>query len=78
MSVRRENVEVENKILIKMKTFHNLKYKANPHEKLNTLNRFIRNRDLSLATSEKIKTALGEQGVTDYKRVTIRRGGKEI
>ena len=61
-----------------MKTFHNLKCKAYPHERLNTSKGVIRNRDLSLAISEEIKTALGKQEVTDYKRITIERVGEEI
>ena len=30
--------------------------------------------ELSLATPEKIKIALGSKGITDYKRITIGRG----
>ena len=43
-----------------MKTFHNLKCKTYLHEKLNTSKEIIRNSELSLATPEKIKTALGK------------------
>ena len=45
-----------------MKTFYNLKCKTYPHEKLNTTKGVIRNRELSLATTEEIKTVLGKQG----------------
>ena len=54
-------VEADNKIyaenIIKMKTFHKLKCKTYPHEMLNTSKGIIRNRELSLTTSEVIKTA---------------------
>ena len=40
--------------------------------------KFIRRGELSLATPEEIKTALGKQGVTDNKRKNIKKGGEEI
>ena len=55
-----------------------MKCKANTHEKLNTAVWFIRNKELSLSMPEKIKTDLGKQRVMNYKRIIIRRGGKEI
>ena len=61
-----------------MKTFHNLKCKANPHEKPNSLKGVVNNRNIPLATREEIKTVLGEQEVTDYKIITIRRDREEI
>ena len=66
------------KNLIKMKTFHNIKCKIYPHDKLNTSNGSIRGKELSSATPEEIKAALGKQGVIDYQRITIRRACKEI
>ena len=61
-----------------MKTFHHLKCKVSPHKKLNMSKWIIWNNKLFLATSEEIQTALIEQGVTDYKTITIWRGGEEI
>ena len=61
-----------------MKTFHNLKCKAYPHERLDTSKGVIRNRDLSIATPEEMTTALGKQAFTDSKRITTRKGGEEI
>ena len=54
-----------------MKAFPHLKYKVFPQEKLKNFKGLIRNRDLSLATSVEIKTALEKQWFTDYKRITI-------
>ena len=48
------------------------------NEKLDSSKGVIRNRKLFLATPEEIKTGLGKQRVMDYKRIIIRRGGKEI
>ena len=59
------------------KTFHNLKCKVYSSEKL-TSKGVIRNRKLSLATPEKIQTALGKQEIMDYKSLNIGRGGEEI
>ena len=62
-----------------MKTFHYLKYKVYVTEILNTAKGVIRNRELSLAASAKIKTSKEKQmRVTYNKRVTIRRGVEEI
>ena len=56
---------------------NNLKCKVYPHKKLIS-KEVIRNNELSLAIPKEIKTALGMQGVTDYKRITIWRDGKEL
>ena len=57
-------MEVDNKKytenLIWMQTFHNLKCKTYLHDRLNTSKGVIRSRELSLATPEKIKTAIGK------------------
>ena len=58
--------------LIKRKTFHNLKLKVYPYEK-----GVIRDRELSLVTPEE-NNVLGKKGIMDYKKITIRRSGKEI
>lgn len=47
--------------ILEMKTFHNLKYKACPHERLNTSKGVIRNIELSLVTPEEINAALEMQ-----------------
>ena len=60
-----------------MKSFHNLKSKACPHVILNTSRRVIRSWELFLATSMRITRALRKQGITDYERITISRGGEE-
>ena len=49
-----------------------------PYERLNTSKGVIRSREMSLATSERIRAALGKQRVTNYKRITIRKVGEEI
>ena len=75
-------VKVDNKKyvknLIKMKTLHNLKCTTYLHKKLNSLKRVIRHRELSLDTPEEIQTALRKHSVTDYKKITIKKGGEEI
>ena len=38
----------------------------------------IRSQELSLATKEEIKTALRKQGVTDHRRITMKRNGESI
>ena len=53
----------------------NLPYKKS-HEKLNTSRGVIRIRKLSLATEEEISIAVGKQGVTNIKRITIRKEEK--
>ena len=57
---------------IKMKTF-NSKSKTCQHEKLNSLKGIIRNKELSLAILEEIKTALGTQGVINSTLEGVRR-----
>ena len=64
--------------MVKIKTFHNLKYKVFPHERLNTSKGVIRYKDLSRATSKEIKTVLGKQGIINNKRINIWKGGKEM
>ena len=61
-----------------MKTFHTTKCRAYPHEKLNTSKRVIRSRELTLATEDEIASALGKQGVTNIKRISIRKGEERI
>ena len=49
-----------------------------PQEKLNTSKGVIRSRELALAIEDKIASALGKQGVTNIKRISIRKGEQRI
>ena len=44
------------------------------HERLNTSKGAIRSRELALATAEEMTAAFGNQGVTNIRRITIRKG----
>ena len=66
------------KNIVEMETFHSTRCKAYPHDKLNTTKVVIRCWELSLATPVKIRTAKGEQSVTDNKKITIRRDEEVI
>ena len=61
--------------ILKIKTFHTAKYKAYPHDKLNTSKGVIRCWELALTTEEEIASA---QGVTNIWRVSIRKGEQRI
>ena len=63
---------------LKIKTFHTTKCRAYPHEKLTTSKGVIRSRALALATEDEIASALGKQGVTNIKRISIRKGEERI
>ena len=67
---------VEN--LLKMEKSHSLKCRAYPHAKSNTSNGIVRSKELSLATPETIETTFKEQGIKEYRRVTIRRNDETI
>ena len=54
------------------------KCSAYSNEKLNTSKRVIRSRELALATEDRIASALGKQGVTNIKRISIRKGEQRI
>ena len=54
------------------------KCRAYLHEKLNTSKKVIRSRELALATEDEIASALGKQGVTNIKRISIRKGEQPI
>ena len=64
--------------ILKIKTFHTTKCRAYPHEKLNTSKGVIRSRELASATEEEITSALGKQGVTNIRRISIRKGEERI
>ena len=65
-----------------MKNFH--EYNIYQHQKLNKVNWVIRKKGviikmkLLLALQEEVLSDSKKQGVTDYKRITIRRSGEEI
>ena len=54
------------------------KCRAFQHEKLSTSKGVIRSRELALATGEEIASALGKQGVTNIRRISIRKGEEQI
>ena len=61
------------KTLLQMKTFCNLKCSVTPHSSLNTSKGIVRCPALSKVTPEHIIEFMGEQGVTDVRRITVRR-----
>ena len=65
-------------IILKMKTFHTMKCRAYPHEKLNTSKGVIWSKELVLATEEEIASALGKQVATNIRRISIRKGEEQI
>ena len=74
--------ETENKkhmnFLLNMKIFHTLKIKTYLHKTLNSSKGVIRNKELSLCPREEILAELKNQGVTDIKRITIKKGNQTI
>ena len=62
---------------IKIKSFHTTKCKAYPHKRMNISKGIVRSRELALATTEML-AALKKQGVTNIRRVSIRKGRKQI
>ena len=52
--------------------------RAFPHERLNTSKGVIRSRKLPLAIAEETTVVLGKQGVTNIRRISIRKGEKQI
>ena len=75
-------IEVDKKAyaenLLKMKTFAGLKIKVSPHLSLNSSKGVVRNSELSLCTLDEIKTYLKPQGVSDVKRISIKRNDEII
>ena len=59
-----------------MKTFCGLKCSVTPHSSLNTSKGIIRCPALSRVTSDDIMEGMVEQGVTDVRRITVRRDGE--
>ena len=52
--------------------------KTHPHKSLNISKSVVRSKELSLCTIEKIKKEMKKRGVTEVKRVSIKKGGKLI
>ena len=75
-------VEVNKKpyadILLKIKSFGGLKIKAFAHLSLNTSKGVVRSSELSLCTLDELKSHLANQGVTDIKRISIKRNEETI
>ena len=68
--------ESNEKSLLQMKTFCGLKCSVTPHSSLNTSKGIICCPALSRVTSDDIKEGMVEQGVTDVRRITLRRDGE--
>ena len=75
-------VEVDKKTyadnLLKLKSFGGLKIKAFAHLSLNSSKGVVRSSELSLCTLDEIKSNLQNQGVTDIKRISIKRNEETI
>ena len=68
--------ESHEKSLLQMKTFCCLKCSVTPHSSLNTSKGIIRcPAALNRVTSDDIKEGMVEQGITDVRRITVRRDG---
>ena len=67
--------ESHEKTLRQMKTFCNLKCSVTPHSSLNTSKGIVLCPALNKVTPKHIIEFMGEQGVTDVRRITIRRDG---
>ena len=65
--------ESHQKTLLQMKTFCKLKCSVTPHSSLNTSKGIVRCPALSKVTPEYIIEFMGKQGVTDVRRITVRR-----
>ena len=68
--------EAHEKNLLQMMTFCGLKCSVKPHSSLNTSKDIIRCPALNRVTSDDIKEGMVEQGVTDVRRITVRRDGE--
>ena len=75
-------IEVDKKtyadILLKIKFFGGLKIKSFAHLSLNTSKGVVRSSELSLCTIDELKSHLANQGVTDIKRISIKRNEETI
>ena len=64
--------------LLKMTRFHNIPVKTYPHKSLNRSEGVVQTKELLFWTIEEIKKELKKQGMTDVKRVSIKKEGKMI
>ena len=64
--------------LLKMTKFHTINIKTYPHKSLNISKGVVRSKELSLCTIDEIKKEMKKQGVTEVKRVSIKKEGKLI
>ena len=64
--------------LLKMTKFHTINVKTYPHKSLNISKGVVRSKELSLCSIREIKKEMKKQGVTEVKRVTIKKEGKLI
>ena len=67
--------EPHEKSLLKMKTFCGLKCSVTPHKSLNTSKGIVRCPALIRQSNEHILEFMGEQGVTDVRRINVHRDG---
>ena len=56
-----------------MTKFHTINVKTYPHKSLNISKGVVRSKELSLCPIEEIKKEMKKQGVTEVKRVTIKK-----
>ena len=64
--------------ILRIKSFHSTKCKAYPYKTLNTSKGVVRSKELMLATTKEMTAVLREQGMTNIKRITIRKSGEQI
>ena len=64
--------------LLKMTKFHTINVRTYPHKSLCISKGVVRSKELSLCTIEEIKKEMKKQGVTEVKRVTMKKEGKLI
>ena len=64
--------------ILKNKSFYTTKCRAYPHERLNTSKNVIGSRELAGATADEMSATLGKQGVTNIRRITIKKGKEQI
>ena len=71
-------VEVNKKPYADIKSFGGLKIKAFAHLSLNTSKGVVRSSELSLCTLDELKSHLQNQGVTDIKKISVKRNDEII
>lgn len=75
-------IEVHNqkhaKSLLQTHKFHDINIKTYPHPTLNSSKGVIRNKELSLCTTDEILNELKNQGVTNVKRISIKKNDEVI